>query len=104
MLPPQSIVREIEAIEVFAISARLATITVPVRLLLGTERPTYFRPAAEAIAAQLANAEIVPLAGQAHMAISDDPDQFVKPCWASTDDHLLGAAPLAEVGQQFLHH
>lgn len=73
-----TIVREIEAVEVFDISQRLATITVPVRLLLGTESPAYFRPAAEAMAKHLANAEIVPLEGQAHMAVSDDPAQFVE--------------------------
>jgi len=73
-----TIVREIEHVEVFDISARLSAITVPVRLLLGTESPAYFRPAAEAIAAQLPDAEIVPLTGQAHLAINEDPDQFIE--------------------------
>lgn len=73
-----TIVREIEVVEVFDISARLSAITVPVRLLLGTESPAYFRPAAEAIAAQLPAAEIVSLDGQAHLAINEDPLQFVE--------------------------
>ncbi len=72
-----TIVREIENVEVFDISARLSAITVPVRLLLGAESPAYFRPAAEAIAKELADAEIVPLDGQAHLAINEDPEQFV---------------------------
>lgn len=73
-----TIVREIEHVEVYDVSARLSAITVPVRLLLGTESPAYFGPAAEAIAARLPNAEIVPLTGQSHMAINEDPDQFVE--------------------------
>jgi len=73
-----TIVREIENVEVFDISARLSAITVPVRLLLGTESPAYFRPAAEAIAKELADAEIVPLVGQSHLAINEDPEQFVE--------------------------
>jgi pimeloyl-ACP methyl ester carboxylesterase len=73
-----TIVREIEAIEVFDLSARLSAISVPVRLLLGTESPAYFRPAAETIASRLADVEILSLSGQAHMAINEAPDLFVE--------------------------
>ncbi|HEX6357474.1 alpha/beta hydrolase [Actinophytocola sp.] len=72
-----TIVRELAAIEAFDISARLSAIDVPVRLLLGTESPAYFRPAAAAIAAHLPDAAIVELPGQAHMAINEDPELFL---------------------------
>jgi pimeloyl-ACP methyl ester carboxylesterase len=72
-----TLVRELETIEVFDISARLAAIDVPVRLLLGTESPAYFRPAATAIAAHLPDVAIVELPGQAHMAINEDPGLFL---------------------------
>lgn len=72
-----TIIRELDAIEAFDISARLSAIDVPVRLLLGTESPAYFRPAAEAIIANLPDAELVELAGQAHMAINEAPDLFM---------------------------
>jgi pimeloyl-ACP methyl ester carboxylesterase len=72
-----TIVRELDAIEEFDISARLSAIDVPARFLLGTESPAYFRPAAEAIIAQLPDAELVELPGQAHMAINAAPDLFL---------------------------
>ena len=71
-----TIVRELDSVERFDLSDRLAQIRVPVRLLLGSESPAYFRPAAEAIARQIASAEIVSLHGQAHMGIDHDPTQF----------------------------
>lgn len=72
-----TIVRELDTGEVFDISGRLSEIKVPVRLLLGTESPPYFRAAAEAIAGWIASADIVSLHGQAHMGIDHDPAQFV---------------------------
>lgn len=71
-----TIVRELEAVECFDISDRLSKITIPVRLLLGTESPAYFRPAAQAIAARIPRAGLAPLHRQAHMAIDQDPRQF----------------------------
>ncbi len=73
-----TLVRESETVETFDISARLSAIGVPVRLLLGTESPPYFRPAAEAVAALLPRVDIVPVPGQAHRAIDLDPDLFVR--------------------------
>jgi len=73
-----TMVRESDAVETFDISARLSAIDVPVRLLLGTESPAYFRPAAEAVAARIPRADIAPLPGQSHRAIDVDPDLFVR--------------------------
>ncbi|SDW57337.1 Pimeloyl-ACP methyl ester carboxylesterase [Amycolatopsis xylanica] len=72
-----TIVRELDAVEEFTVSDRLTRISVPVRLFLGTESPAYFAPAAEAVAAALPHADVVPLHGQDHLAIDRDPEQFV---------------------------
>jgi pimeloyl-ACP methyl ester carboxylesterase len=70
--------RELDVVETFGVvPGRYKDIDVPVRLLLGTESPEYFRTTAAAIAAQLADAEIVELPGQAHMAINEAPELFV---------------------------
>ena len=73
-----TIIREIEEVNKFRATDRLAGITAPVRMLLGTESPTYLRAATAAIAAQLPDARIVAAQGQAHQAIDNDPDQFVR--------------------------
>jgi len=72
-----TIVRELESIEKFDLTSRLAAIEVPTRLLVGDRSPAYFRPAAEAIAAHLRSAEIETLPGQAHMAINEAPALFL---------------------------
>jgi pimeloyl-ACP methyl ester carboxylesterase len=77
-----TIQRELEAVEAFDISDRLAKITVPVRFLLGTESPGYFRAAATAMAAYLPRADMLDLQGQAHLAIDNDPDLFVSTVFA----------------------
>lgn len=73
-----TIIRELEAIEGVDLSDRLSAIEVPVRLLIGDRSPAYFRPTAETIASRLPSAEVVVLAGQAHMAINEAPDLFVE--------------------------
>jgi pimeloyl-ACP methyl ester carboxylesterase len=73
-----TITREIDAVNEFRSTDRLADITVPVRMLLGTESPVYLRAATAAIAAQIPDARIVALQGQAHQAIDLDADQFVR--------------------------
>lgn len=80
-----TIVRELESVEAFEISDRLARIAVPVRLLLGTESPAYFRPAAEGIASVLPHADIVALSGQDHLAIDRAPDLFAAEILAFKD-------------------
>jgi pimeloyl-ACP methyl ester carboxylesterase len=76
--------RELDTIETFGIvPGRYAGIDVPVRLLLGTESPPYFRSTAEAIAAQLTDVEIVDLPGQAHMAINEAPKLFLDTVFGS---------------------
>ncbi|WUI02632.1 alpha/beta hydrolase [Spirillospora sp. NBC_00431] len=70
-----TILREARCVTAFDISDRLSDITVPVRFLLGTESPAYHRPAIEAITARLHQAELILLRGQAHLAISHDPQQ-----------------------------
>ena len=70
--------RELDVVETFGIvPKRYEAIEAPVRLLLGTESPAYFRSTAEAIAAQLTDVEIVDLPDQAHMAINLAPELFV---------------------------
>ncbi|MCW2556914.1 MAG: alpha/beta hydrolase fold [Mycobacterium sp.] len=73
-----TIIREIDVINEFRATDRLAGITTPVWMLLGTESPTYLRAATAAIAAQLPDARIVAVQRQAHQAIDHDPDQFVR--------------------------
>jgi pimeloyl-ACP methyl ester carboxylesterase len=72
-----TIVRELDEVEAFDFSARLSAIDVPVRLLLGTESPPYFRQVAEAVTTRLPHAELVELPGQAHMAINEAPELFL---------------------------
>jgi len=72
-----TLVREGDAVEAYRVSDRLRAITAPVRLFLGTESPPYYRPAVEAVAAQLPRADVVAMHGQAHLAIDQDPRQFV---------------------------
>jgi pimeloyl-ACP methyl ester carboxylesterase len=73
-----TIIREIDEVNEFRATDRLAGITAPVRMLLGTESPTYLRAATAAIAAQLPDARVVAVQGQAHQAIDADADQFVR--------------------------
>ncbi|MDT5209308.1 MAG: hypothetical protein QOF67_1723 [Mycobacterium sp.] len=56
----------------------LTQITVPVRMLLGTDTTAYLRAATAAIADHILNAEVVALQDQAHQAIDLDPEQFVR--------------------------
>jgi len=77
-----TIVRELEHVERFEISPRLSAIRIPVRLLLGTESPPYFRPAALAIAHEIPQADILPLHGQGHLAIDRDTPQFLAAVFA----------------------
>jgi pimeloyl-ACP methyl ester carboxylesterase len=71
-------VRELEAIDAFRATERLADITVPVRMLLGTQSPGYFRAATAIVAAQIPGATIAAIQGQGHQAIDYDPQQFVR--------------------------
>ncbi|OBI77892.1 alpha/beta fold hydrolase [Mycobacterium asiaticum] len=70
--------RELTQARAYRLTGRHAEITVPVRLLLGTESPAYFRAAATLLAARLPDASIVALRGQGHQAIDYDPEQFVR--------------------------
>jgi pimeloyl-ACP methyl ester carboxylesterase len=73
----RTLLREGDAVESYRLSEDLASIAAPVRLFLGTESPHYYRPAIEAVASRLPVADIVPMSGQAHLAIDHDPEQFV---------------------------
>jgi pimeloyl-ACP methyl ester carboxylesterase len=73
-----TIPRELAVVEAMVFDERLSGITIPVRLLAGTESPAYLRLAAEAVAERIPGADVVPLHGQAHQAMDFDPDQFVK--------------------------
>ncbi|GAA2163744.1 alpha/beta fold hydrolase [Actinomadura napierensis] len=74
--PP--LVRESESVPRIEDCARFAPIRVPVRLLVGEASPPYQRPTADALARVLTGAEVVELPGQGHMAMTADPDLFVK--------------------------
>jgi pimeloyl-ACP methyl ester carboxylesterase len=73
-----TITREIDEVDEFQATDRLAKIAASVQMLLGTESPTYLRAATAAIAAQLQDVRIVAVQGQAHQAIDLDADQFVR--------------------------
>lgn len=57
--------------------ARLASLSVPVRLLVGSDSPPAFPAAARAAAAAIPNAQLVELPGQGHGMIDADPHGFV---------------------------
>ncbi|MEU0791497.1 alpha/beta hydrolase [Amycolatopsis sp. NPDC005961] len=73
-----TILRELEVVEQAEFGASLGEIAIPVRLFAGTESPEYLRLAADAVAARVPGADVVPLRGQAHQAMDFDPDQFVR--------------------------
>lgn len=70
--------RELAEVRAYRATERLGAITLPVRLLLGTESPAYLRAATATVAARIPGATIVALHGQGHQAIDYDPQQFVK--------------------------
>jgi pimeloyl-ACP methyl ester carboxylesterase len=77
-----TITRELEFVEAFVAGERLGEIAVPVRLFAGTESPEYLKLAAEAVAARIPGADLVPMTGQAHQAMDFDPDQFADAVFA----------------------
>lgn len=70
--------RELAEATVYRPTERLAMITQPVALLLGTESPAYFRAATAAVAARIPGALVVMMHGQGHQAIDYDPGQFAR--------------------------
>jgi pimeloyl-ACP methyl ester carboxylesterase len=73
-----TITRELDEVTAYRAGERLGHITVPVRMLLGTQTTAYLRAATAAFAAQIPNAKVVALQDQAHQAIDLDPEQFVR--------------------------
>jgi pimeloyl-ACP methyl ester carboxylesterase len=73
-----TITRELDEVTAYRAGERLGQITVPVRMLLGTQTTAYLRAATAAFAAQIPNAKVVALQDQAHQAIDLDPEQFVR--------------------------
>jgi pimeloyl-ACP methyl ester carboxylesterase len=71
-------VRELAEFRAYDESEGLGNITVPVRMLLGTESPAHFRAATAAIASWIPGATIGALRGQGHQGIDYDPQQFVR--------------------------
>ncbi|MGH2833978.1 MAG: alpha/beta fold hydrolase [Solirubrobacteraceae bacterium] len=57
---------------------RYASVTVPVRLLLGTDSPPPFRSAAKVAVAAIPGSDLIELPGQGHGMIDADPHGFVK--------------------------
>ena len=72
----RTIGRELDEVLAYRPSARLEAIGVPVRMLLGTESPSYLRAATAAVAARIAGATITALVGQGHQCVDEDPEQF----------------------------
>lgn len=70
--------RELAEAGAYSLTERHATITAPVRMLLGTESPAHFRAAAAAVAAKIPGTTIVALHGQGHQGIDYDPQQFAR--------------------------
>lgn len=69
---------ELTEVTAYHATERLANITVPVRMLLGTESSAHFRAATASVAARIPGATIVAMRGQGHQAIDYDPQQFVR--------------------------
>lgn len=82
-----TLVREGDAVENYRLPRQLASVTAPTQLFLGTESPHYYRPAIEAVARLLPQAEIVPMLNQAHLAIDQDPEQFTAAIIAFGDEN-----------------
>ena len=72
-----TIARELVFVAGFEADESLATITVPVRMLLGTESAEYIKAATGAVLARLPHGELRPLHGQGHLCMDGDPEQFV---------------------------
>ena len=70
--------RELAAAREYRATERLAKVSAPVRMLLGTDSPAHFRAATAAVASQIPGATIVALQGQGHQAIDYDPLQFIR--------------------------
>jgi pimeloyl-ACP methyl ester carboxylesterase len=81
-----TLLREGEAVESYEIPDGLSSISIPVRVFLGTESPHYFRPAAEGVLAAIPGADLVPMVGQAHNAMDQDPEQFVAAVFGFADE------------------
>lgn len=73
-----TIARELDAINAYPATGRPENITVPVRILLGTETTEFLRAASTAFAAEIPGADIALLQGQAHQAIDFDPEQVIR--------------------------
>jgi pimeloyl-ACP methyl ester carboxylesterase len=70
--------RELAAARAYRATERLAEITVPVRMLFGTQSPAYFRAAAAVVADLVPGATVAQLRGQGHQAVDYDPQQFAR--------------------------
>jgi pimeloyl-ACP methyl ester carboxylesterase len=86
--------RELVEACAYRATERLAKITVPVRMLLGTESPASFGAATAAVAAQIPGATIVAMQGQGHQAVDYDPHQFVRAVleFDASDAHSMSVA------------
>ncbi|GFG63999.1 alpha/beta hydrolase [Mycobacterium kubicae] len=71
-------VRELAEVGTYRATERLADIDVPVRILLGSKSPAYFRAAAASLAAMIPGTTTASLRGQGHQAIDYSPRQFVR--------------------------
>lgn len=72
-----TIARELVFVAGFEADESLSGITVPVRMLLGTESAEYIQAATHAVLDRLPHGELRLLHGQGHLAVDGDPAQFV---------------------------
>lgn len=74
-----TLARETQAVRRYVFNpARVAELTVPVRLLLGSESPPLFQQAIEALDTTLPQSETVMLPGQHHNAMETAPELFAE--------------------------
>lgn len=74
-----TLAREAQAVPRYVFdSARVAQVTVPTLLLLGSESPPFFRQAIEALHAVIPRSELVMLPGQHHNAMETAPELFAE--------------------------
>lgn len=83
--------RELQAVRQYTFDPlRVADLTLPVLLLLGSESPLFFRAAIDALHAALPASEKIVLQGQHHNAMETAPELFTQVVHRFLRDHLDG--------------
>lgn len=73
-----TLVREVKAVDRYVLDpVRFSALTVPVRVLMGTESAAHLKASAAATQAALPHSDIVELPGQGHAAMDTAPQLFL---------------------------